>query len=139
MELDRIPATLDDVRLAIFRQHTQLAQLCDELEEQANAVLAGSDDAGHVLRRDTEQFCARFARHLAYAETELERWLPAAATSAREILLGGHDDLRESLDGLLHDRAVFADPRAVAKETLALVHVVRKHMVAEDAALRALG
>ena len=39
-----LTTTLPDVRLAILRQHTQLAQLLDKLEECAEAVIANRED-----------------------------------------------------------------------------------------------
>jgi len=44
MNTQQTPATLDDVRLPIFRQHTQIAQLTDEFETHAIAIVAGGGD-----------------------------------------------------------------------------------------------
>ena len=132
MDTQRTPTTLDEVRLAIFRQHTQLAQLLDELELHAKAVLDGSGEA-RALNDALEVLNIRFTRHLAYEEPHLAKWLPRAPS-----LLGDHDDQRLRMEGLVHDRAVFEDPRTLAHEALAFVRVVRADMVDEDRKLRAL-
>ncbi len=38
----RIPTTLREARLAVLRDHTELAQLIDELDLSAKAVLSAS-------------------------------------------------------------------------------------------------
>jgi hypothetical protein len=82
---------------------------------------------------------ARFIRHLEYEETHLSTWLPAHATTGAEAVLGDHDEQRSRIRGLAHDRAVFGDPRTVAREALAFVHHLRAEMDDEDGKLRALG
>jgi hypothetical protein len=134
MDLQRTPATLDDVRLAIFRQHTQLTQLIDELEAHAMAVLGGGESA--ALNEAIESLSPRFLRHLEYEEAHLARWLPV--TGSQKALLADHADQRLTMKGLLHDRHVFGDPRTLAHAALAFVHHLRKDMSDEDAKLRAL-
>jgi hypothetical protein len=126
METQPATATLDDVRLAIFRQHTQLEQLFDELEAHANAE----------LRRALDLVTARFARHLEYEEAHLSPW--GVGVRGEEPLMGDHDDQRALVRGLVHDRDVFGDARTLSREALAFIHVVRKDMVDEDRKLRAL-
>ena len=135
METQATTATLDDVRLAIFRQHTQLAQLLDELEAHANAVVASGGE-GVELRHALDLVTARFARHLEYEEAHLSPWV--AAVRGEEPLMGDHDHQRALVRGLLHDRDVFGDARTLSREALAFIHVVRKDMVDEDRKLRAL-
>jgi hypothetical protein len=126
MDTQRSPERLDDVRLAIFRQHTQLAQLLDELETNADAVLTNGAD-GQALRSTIDALHARFARHLEYEESHL----------ASE-LSGDHAEQRRRMKGLVHDREVFGDPRGLAREARAFAHVLRKDIAEEDAKLRAL-
>jgi hypothetical protein len=135
METQPATATLDDVRLAIFRQHTQLEQLFDELEAHANAVLASGGE-GVELRRALDLVTARFARHLEYEEAHLSPW--GVGVRGEEPLMGDHDDQRALVRGLVHDRDVFGDARTLSREALAFIHVVRKDMVDEDRKLRAL-
>lgn len=137
MDTQRSPTTLDDVRLAIFRQHTQLAQLIDELEAHASAVLAGGGQS-EQLRAALELLDTRFTRHLEYEEAHLAKWLSATAADPDRALLGDHDDQRTRMKGLLHDRDVFGDPSSLAREALAFVHHLRSDLAAEDAELRAL-
>jgi hypothetical protein len=141
MDTQQTVATLDEVRLAIFRQHTQLAQLLDELEAHANKVLVSGGE-GKELRDALDRLTTRFARHLEYEESHLGKWLAAAATgttgAARERLLGDHDDQRARMRGLVHDRDVFGDARTLSREALAFIHLVRKDMVEEDRKLREL-
>ncbi|MDB4939337.1 MAG: hypothetical protein JWP87_6309 [Labilithrix sp.] len=134
MDLQRAPTTLDDVRLAIFRQHTQLTQLIDELEGHAMAVLGGGERA--ALNEAIDLLDTRFVRHLEYEEAHLARWLPQ--TDADQSLRAGHDEQRLTMRGLVHDRNVFADRRTLARAVLAVVHHLRKYMADEDAGLRAL-
>lgn len=135
METSQTPTTLDDVLLHIFRQHTLLQELTDELEAHATAVLARADVK--PLNDALERLNTRFVRHLEYEEAHLARWL-VAAEIAGAPLLGDHGDQRARLAGLLHDRDVFSDPRTLAREVLAFVHHLRKDMTDEDAKLRAL-
>jgi hypothetical protein len=134
MDLQRTPTTLDDVRLAIFRQHTQLTQLIDELEAHAMAVLGGGESAGLNEAIDLLSTC--FLRHLEYEEAHLARWLPV--TDPQKALLADHAEQRLTMNGLLHDRHVIGDPRTLARAVLAFVHHLRKDVVDEDAKLRAL-
>ena len=124
------PESLDDVKLAIFRQHTQLAQLLDELEASADAVL----DEGRRRRSPppsrSSVLHVRFASHLEYEESHL---------SEQGRSLGDHGEQRARMKGLVHDRDVFGDPQDLAREARAFVHVLRKDMAEEDAKLRALG
>ena len=131
MDTRRTSTTLDDVRLAIFRQHTQLSQLLDELELHAKAVLDGTGEA-KTLNDALELLSTRFLRHLEYEEAHLTPLTPAAS------LLGDHDDQRWRVKGLIHDRAVFGDPKTLAHEALAFVRLLRKDMADEDEKLRAL-
>jgi hypothetical protein len=133
--------SLDDVRLAIRRQHTQLAQLLDELEGYAARVIKGDDCAGYLsatlilLRR-------RFLRHLEFEEARLAPLLSAARVDRAAALhesLGHHADQRARIEGLLHDERVFTDPKTPAREALAFVHMMRVEMADEDSALGSLG
>ncbi len=132
MDAHPAPATIDDVRLAIFRQHTSLAQLIDELETRANEVLAGSSERKGLCDA-LEILTTRLARHLEYEETHLPKWLPTAAE-----FFSDHEEQRERMKGLAHDRAVFADPRTLAREVLTFIHQLRKEIAREDSALRAI-
>lgn len=134
MDLQQAPATLDDVRLAIFRQHTQLTQLIDELEAHAMAVLGGGERA--ALHEAIDLLNARFVRHLEFEEAHLARWLPV--TDPQPSLLADHGEQRLTMKGLVHDRNVFGDPHTLARAVLAFAHHLRKDMVDEDARLRAL-
>lgn len=123
--------SLDDVRLAIFRQHTQLAQLLDELEEHAAAVLDGRGERAS-LHTALTLLQTRFLRHLAYEETHLPSFL------AGEALLADHPEQRLRMDGLVHDDVVFSDASTLAHEAQAFVRAIRKDIVEEDSKLRAL-
>lgn len=138
MDTHPTPTTLDEVRLAIFQQHSRLAQLIDELEEHANAVRATGGD-GKALSGALGLLHSRFLSHLEYEEKHLTDWLPEPEGDTRDALLGDHDEQRARMKGLVHDRAVFGDPRTLAAEVMAFVHFLRKDMSAEDAKLRALG
>lgn len=128
-------ATLDDVRLVIFRQHTHLAQLLDELEISARRVLAGEGER-KPLHDALELLEGLFLRHLELEEKHLAKWLPAAGAS--HALLEDHKSQRARIKGLRHDREVFADPRTLAQEALVVVNHLRKDMAEEDAQLRSL-
>lgn len=130
--------TLDDVRLAIFRQHTQLTELLDELESHANAVLAGGGDP-KALSRALELLNTRLDRHLADVEAQLGRWLPAPDTEAGQARLAEYTDQRSRMRGLLHDRDVFGDARSFARAVLTAVHQLRKDVAREHAKLSELG
>jgi hypothetical protein len=143
MDTHRIPTTLDDVRLAIFRQHTQIAQLTDELESHAVAVVACGGNhrvLAKALNEALDRLNTQFVRHLDYEEMHLARWLPRPGTERDSdvALLEDHTDQRSRLQGLLHDRDVFEDQRTVAREALAFVHHLRRDMVAEDCKVRGL-
>jgi hypothetical protein len=127
METEDSPASLDDVRLAIFRQHTQLAQVLDELETSANAVLDKGGN-GEALRRALDALQARFLRHLAFEEANL---------SHKEVL-GDHAEQRVRLQALVHDRDVYGDATGLAREARAFVHALRKDLADENEKLRAL-
>lgn len=126
METHR-PENLDDVRLAILRQHTQLLQLLDELETNADAVLAKGGD-GEALRRAVDALHVRFTHHVEYEQSHLSRWLPK-----------DHGEQSARMNGLVHDRDVYGDPRALAHEARAFVHSLRKELAEEAATLRSLG
>lgn len=134
MDSERVSATLDEVRLAIFRQLTQLTELLDELESAATAVVDGGDPA--ALSAALDVLHPRFAHHLAYEERHLPRWLPPS--EEERVLLGDHEEQWRALQGLLHDRVVFADARSLAREALTFVHRLRRDLVVEDGALRSL-
>jgi hypothetical protein len=138
MDTQPTPAALDDVRLAIFRQHTQLGQLIDELETCANAVLKARGEGRAALGKALELLHTHFERHLEYEEAQLAKCLPAGAADARGSLLGDHDDQRSRMNALVHDRDVFSDPCTLAHEALVFVHHLRKEMADEDSKLRAL-
>jgi hypothetical protein len=131
------PMGLEEIRLAILRQHTQLAQLIDEVEAHANAVLTNAGEES-AMRTALALLHTRFLRHLDYEEAHLTKWLPETETAPGAALLGDHDEQRLRIKGLLHDSEVFGDPRTLARETLAFVHHLRKDMTDEDAKLRAL-
>lgn len=135
MDTQPTPTTLADVQLAILRQHTQLGQLIDELEANADAVLAGRGD-GKALNDALALVHMRFVRHLEYEDAHLAKCLPP--TESGEPVLGDHSDQRSRLSGLLHDRDVFGDPRTFAREVLTFVHQVRKDIAEENAKVRAL-
>lgn len=140
MDTERILSTLDEVRLAIYRHHTQLAQLLDELEVHANAVIAGGDDIA-ALHGALGTLQTRLFRHIDFEEAQLPKWLraagPAAAETAR-ALLEDHPEQRRKMDGLIHDRAVFSDGKVLAREALTFAHVLRKDIEKEEKALRAM-
>lgn len=130
MDTQRSPESLEDVKTAIFRQHAQLAQLLDELEVSADAVLARGGD-GDALRRALDALHVRFDKHLEYEESHL----PGVTKAA----LGDHAEPRARMEGLVHDRDVFADSQGLAREARAFVHMLRKDLAEENAKLRALG
>jgi hypothetical protein len=139
-EVEESPSSLEDVRLAIFRQHTQLEQLLDELEARANAVLAGEDGASR-LRDSLRITHTRFLRHLAYEESRLVPWLRLHVTAGDDFereLLAEHVEQRARADGLLHDASVYTDARTFAREALTFVHAIRRDMAEEDTRLRSL-
>jgi hypothetical protein len=140
-ETEHETPTLADVRLAILRQHTQLAQLLDELETQAAGVVNG-DDCVACLNDALVLIHRRFLRSLEFEETRLPPLLSVLAQECSAGLresLADHVDQRARIEGLIHDRVVFTDPKTLAREALAFVHRVRVDMVEEDAGLRALG
>ena len=144
MKTQQTPATLNDVRLAIFRQHTQIAQLTDELETHAIAIVTEGGDRrapSHALNESLDLLSTHFVRHLDYEEAHLAKWVPARGTArdSEPSLFGDHADQRCRLRGLLHDRNVFGDQRTVAREVLAFVHHLRKDMADEDLQVRRLG
>lgn len=137
MNIQHAPASLNEVRLAVLRQHTQLAQLLDELEQQASAAIGGSVvDGVPALEDALGMLLMRLSRHLDYAEAHLPRWMPAPT---RAELLSDHEEQRQRALGLVHDRDVFSDPRTLAREALAFVHALRKDIASEEEELRALG
>jgi hypothetical protein len=141
MDAPLIPTTLDDVRLTLFRQHTQIAQLTDELEIHAIAVVASGAvplAQARALSTALDLLGTHFVRHLDYEEAHLAAWLPPPEADAGPPILGDHTDQRLRLQGLLHDRDVFADLRTVAREALAFVHQLRSDMADEDFQVRAL-
>lgn len=141
MDTQQTPTTLAEIRLAILRQHTQLAQLLDELELHARAVLDASTcslDDVDPMHQALDTLSTRLLRHLDYEDTHLTRWLSEAAGRQSAGLLGDHGEQRSRVRGLVHDRAVFADARTLAREAIAFVHALRKDMAAEESALRAL-
>lgn len=136
---DIAPSSLDDVRMAILRQHTQLAQLVDELEGHANDVVKDADAASRM--RDAVRILhTRFLRHLAFEEAKLVPLLQRSEERAREAkaLVEEHAEQRAQVDGLLHDVAVFSDPPSFAKAALTFVHSLRRDMTAEELWLRGL-
>jgi hypothetical protein len=136
MNIQHAPASLNEVRLAVLRQHTQLAQLLDELEQHSNAVIGGAVvDGATPLESALGLLLLRFSRHLDYEEAHLARWLPA---SKRAELLSDHEEQRQRALGLVHDRDVFSDARTLAREALAFVHSLRKDIANEAEVLRAL-
>ncbi len=143
MTMQRTPVNLGDVRLAIFRQHTQLEQLSDELETHALAVIAGAGERkllGAALCGALETLNTQFVRHLDYEEEHLVKWLPVLQIDddPEQSLLADHGEQRSRMRGLLHDRDVFGDPRTLATEALAFVHHLRRDLADEDAKVRAL-
>jgi len=141
MDTERPLSTLDEVRLAIYRQHTQLAQLIDELEVHANAVIAGKDELP-ALNAALGTLQTRLLRHLELEEAQLPKWLRAAGPGAAEaarVLLEDHPEQRRKMDGLIHDRVVFSDGKVLAREALAFVHALRRDIEKEEKALRAMG
>lgn len=143
MNATQAAATLDDVRLAIFRQHTQITQLADELETQAIAVVeSGAHDSGQSkpLTVALDLLGTHVVRHLDYEERHLPKWLPALGTDrdSDTSVVRDHSAQRSRLAGLLRDRDVFADQRTVAREVLAFVHGLRKDMADEELEVRAL-
>ena len=130
MDTQRSPESLDDVKTAIFRQHTQLAQLLDELEASADAVLGKGGD-GEALRRALDALRVRFDKHLEYEESHL--------SGATKALLGDHAEQRARMKGLVHDRDVFGDSQGLAREARAFAHALRRDLAEEGAKLRAVG
>ena len=140
-QTERGVAALHDVRLAIYRQHTQLAQLLDELESHASGVIEGDDCAGS-LNDALVWLHRRLVSHLEFEEARLAPLLKAVPEGRAAGLRASFDDHAEQrarIDGLLHDRKVFSDPRTLAREALAFVHTMRADMADEDAGLRSLG
>ena len=136
MDIQHAPASLSEVRLAVLRQHTQLAQLLDELEAHAKAVIGGAvADEAKPLDDALGLLLERFLRHLDYEEITLAQWI---APGKRAKLLGDHQDQRRRVQGLVHDRDVFGDPQTLAREALAFIHVLRKDMASEEELLRTL-
>lgn len=136
MDTQQAPASLSEVRLAVLRQHTQLAQLLDELEAHAKAVIGGAvADEAKPLDDALALLLKRFARHLDYEEANLAQWIPPAKGGT---LLGDHEDQRRRVRGLVHDRDVFGDPQTLAREALAFIHTLRKDMADEEEQLRRL-
>lgn len=134
-------AELHGVRLAVYRQHTQLSQLLDEVELHATGVLRGDDCAGS-LKDALVLLHRRFVKHLDFEETRLVPLLSAArsgATAGIRAALADHAEQRARIDGLLRDVTIFSDPKTVAHEAITFVHVMRVDMTEEDAGLRALG
>lgn len=137
------PATLNDARLAILRQHTQIAQLADELETQAVAVVeSGVHDSGQskALNVALDLLATHLVRHLDYEEAHLPKWLPAPGVDrdSDTSVLRDHSAQRSHVAGVLRDRDVFADPRTVAREALAFVHRLRKDLGDEQLEVRSL-
>jgi len=137
MDIQHTPASLNEVRLAVLRQHTQLAQLLDELELHAKAVIGGAVvDEAQPLNDALGLLLTRFSRHLDYEEANLAPRIPPGK---RGTLLSDHGEQRRRALGLVHDRDVFGDPRTLAREALAFIHTLRKDMAQEEEQLRALG
>lgn len=134
------PSSLEDLRLAIFRQHTQLEQLLDEVEGCASAVM--TDRAAASRLRDAVRILhARFLRHLAFEEERLLPWLRSNGRSDEVLertMQEEHAEQRRRAEGLLHDASVFDDAQSFAREALTFVHAIRRDMAAEDARLRAI-
>ena len=116
---------LDDIRLSILRQHTQLGQLLDELEGAAKDVQGGIAESPTALHHALDLFYVSFMRHLDFEETHLGTQLN-----------GDHVDQRSRVEGLVHDRSVFADARTLAAEASVFVHAIRKDMKLEEDNLR---
>ncbi len=136
------PSSLDDVRIAVFRQHKQLEQLLDEVESEANDVLRGPLRARGGRPRDALRILhTRFLRHLAYEELRLVPFLRRQATSTEDpaaSLLEEHEEQRALVDGLLHDSAIYGDPRVFAREALGFVRAIREDMASEESRMRAM-
>lgn len=128
MDITRSPGRFDEVRLAILRQHAQIAELLDELEAAADAVLTKGSDGG-ALQHALDALHVRFIKHLEYEEFHL----------GSVADLGEHVEQRRRMRGLVHDRDVFGDRRGLAREARAFVHVLRKELAEETARLRELG
>lgn len=140
METQPTIAALEDVRLAISRQHTQLAQLMDELEAHAEGLLQGKECSA-ALNDALVLFHGRFVRHLDFEESRLSPLLSGMHTAAALTLktsMAEHKDQRERADGLLRDREIFADLRTLAREALTFVHMIRKDLAEENEALHGL-
>lgn len=131
MEAQRA-TTLDEVRLAILRQHSGIAQLLDELEAHAAAVIAGRGER-RLVHTAVTVLQTRLLRHLDFEEEHLPPFLDGG-----EGLLADHADQRARIAGLVHDDVVFSDASTLAREAVGLVHVLRKDMIDEEAKLRAL-
>lgn len=118
-----------EVRLTILREHSQLAQLLDEIENSARQVLSNASVSPAALHSALDLLHTRFVRHLEYEDAHLH------GSEVTE----DHVDQRSRLDGLVHDQAVFGDPRTLAREATCFVHLMRKDMEDEDTKLRASG
>ena len=140
-ETEHKVAALYDVRLAIFGEHEQLAELVNELESHANGVIKG-DCSTALLDAALVLLHGRFVRHL---DSEEARLLPLLSVAPKDVaaalrgLLGEHADQRARIDGLLQDRTIFTDVRTLAREALTFVREIRLDIADEDAALRSLG
>lgn len=141
MDTDRTPSKPDDERLALHRQHTQLAQMLDELEASANAVLSGKGEA-RTLHGALGALHTRLLRHLEYEETKLPSWGREKGGECRaavaRLLLEDHGEQRRRIEGLAHDRSVFSDDKTLAREALTFAHALRRDIEKEDKALRTL-
>lgn len=138
MDTQHATASLNEVRLAVLRQHTQLGQLLDEVELHAKAVVGGAVvDEAKPLSDALGLLLTRFSRHLDYEDAHLPQWIPPGK---RGTLLDDHEDQRRLALGLVHDSDVFGgDPQTLAHEALAFVHTLRKDIAYEAEQLRALG
>jgi hypothetical protein len=87
MDTQTTAETLGSIRLAIFRQHTQLEQLSDELEAHAMAVVNGGERslAGKALNAALELLYTHFMRHLDWRSWRSAG--PYAATAPRSRCL----------------------------------------------------
>jgi hypothetical protein len=141
METEERNTTLQDVTLAVLRQHAQLVQMMDELESLASGVLEGKECAP-ALKDAIVTFHERFVRYLDFDESRLMPLIGAMraeVASSLRATCSEHPDLRDRIDGLMHDRTVFTDARTLAHEAITFVHLVRADLAEEDSALHALG
>jgi hypothetical protein len=141
MKTEERNTTLQDVKLAVLRQHAQLVQMMDELEGLARGVLDGKDCAP-ALKDAIVTFHERFVRYLDFDDSRLLPLLGAMradVASSLRATCSEHRDLRDRVDGLLHDRTVFTDAATLAHEAITFVHLVRADLAEEDSALHALG